>query len=94
MGKVTSGFSMSLVGFVAGPQDRPELPLGEGGERLFKWYSTDLEGEVPLGEGMMKMSREGAELVQEAGRQAGVLVTARRTFDIANAWGGRRSTST
>ncbi len=36
----------------------------------------------------MKMSCEGAELVQEAGRRAGVLVTARRTFNIANAWGG------
>ncbi len=89
MGKITTGFSMSLDGFVAGPKDSPEIPLGVGGDRLFKWYSTDLEGEVPMGDGMMKMSREGAELVQEAGRQAGVLVTARRTFDIANAWGGR-----
>ncbi len=89
MGKVTTGFSMSLDGFVAGPNDSPDKPLGEGGDRLFKWYSSNLESEVPLGEGMMKMSREGAELVQEAGRSAGVLVTARRTFDIANAWGGR-----
>ncbi len=89
MGKVTTGFSMSLDGFVAGPNDGPEKPLGEGGDRLFKWYSSDLEGEVPMGEGMMKMSREGTELVQEAARSAGVLVTARRTFDIANAWGGR-----
>ncbi len=89
MSKVTTGFSMSLDGFVAGPNDGPEMPLGEGGERLFKWYSSDLEGAVPMGDGMMKMSREGAELVQEAARVAGVLVTARRTFDIANAWGGR-----
>ncbi len=80
---------MSLDGFVAGSNDSPEKPLGEGGERLFKWYSSDLNGAVPIGDGMMKMSREGAELVQEAGRRAGVLVTARRTFDIANAWGGR-----
>ena len=35
------------------------------------------------------MSREGAELIKEAGRGAGVLVTARRTFDIAHAWGGK-----
>jgi dihydrofolate reductase len=89
MGKVTTGFSMSLDGFVAGPNDSPDKPLGEGGNRLFKWYSSDQEGEVPMGGGMMKMSREGAELVQEAGSRAGVLVTARRTFDIANAWGGR-----
>jgi dihydrofolate reductase len=89
MGKITTGFSMSLDGFVAGPHDSPSLPLGEGGDRLFQWYSSDLESEVPMGKSTMKMSREGAELVQEAGRRAGVLVTARRTFDIANAWGGR-----
>ncbi len=89
MGKITTGFSMSLDGFVAGPNDTPERPLGEGGDRLFKWYSSDLESEVPMGEGTMKMSREGADLVQEAARRAGVLVTARRTFEIANAWGGR-----
>jgi dihydrofolate reductase len=90
MGKVTCGFSMSLDGFVAGPNDTPELPLGEGGDRLFKWYfSGNTEGELPMGEGVLKMSRESAEMVKEASQQAGVLVTARRTFDIANAWGGR-----
>jgi hypothetical protein len=26
--------SMSLDGFIAGPNDGPDLPLGEGGERL------------------------------------------------------------
>jgi dihydrofolate reductase len=90
MGKVTTGFSMSLDGYVAGPHDNPEVPLGEGGDRLFNWYfSGNLEDEVPLGEGVMKMSRDGAELVREAGKTNGVLVTGRRTFDIAGAWGGK-----
>jgi dihydrofolate reductase len=35
------------------------------------------------------MSRDGAELVREAGKTNGVLVTGRRTFDIAGPWGGR-----
>ena len=35
MGKVATGLSMSLDGFVAGPNDGPERPLGDGGERLF-----------------------------------------------------------
>src|SRR5512143_4296227 len=35
------------------------------------------------------MSREGAEIIEEASRGAGVLVTARRTFDVAHAWGGK-----
>jgi dihydrofolate reductase len=35
------------------------------------------------------MSTEGAESIHEAGQAAGVLVSARRTFDTAHAWGGR-----
>jgi dihydrofolate reductase len=90
MGKITTGFSMSLDGFVAGPNDGPDNSLGDGGDRLFTWYfSGDTIVEVPLGEGNMKMSREGGDMVKEAARTAGVLVTARRTFDIAHAWGGR-----
>jgi dihydrofolate reductase len=90
MGKVTTGFSMSLDGFVAGPNDSPENSLGDGGDRLFKWYFTDdTEIEVPSGDGVIKMSREGGEMVKKASEAAGVLVTARRTFDIAHAWGGR-----
>jgi hypothetical protein len=38
MGKVSTGLSMSLDGFIAGPNDGPERPLGEGGNRLFNWY--------------------------------------------------------
>jgi dihydrofolate reductase len=90
MGKITTGFSMSLDGFVAGPNDGPDNSLGDGGDRLFTWYfSGDTIVEVPLGEGNMNMSREGGDMVKEAARTAGVLVTARRTFDIAHAWGGR-----
>jgi dihydrofolate reductase len=90
MGKITTGFSMSVDGFVAGPNDGPDNSLGDGGDRLFTWYfSGDTIVEVPLGEGNMKMSREGGDMVKEAARTAGVLVTARRTFDIAHAWGGR-----
>jgi MFS transporter, DHA2 family, multidrug resistance protein len=36
-GKVTSDMSMSLDGFITGPNDVVELPLGEGGERLHQW---------------------------------------------------------
>jgi hypothetical protein len=31
VGKVATGLSMSLDGFIAGPNDGPERPLGEGG---------------------------------------------------------------
>ena len=90
MGKVTTGFSMSLDGFVAGPNDGPENGLGDGGDRLFKLYfSGKATHEVPSGTGTFKMSKDGADLIQEARQSAGVLVTARRTFDIAHAWGGK-----
>ncbi len=90
MGKVTTGFSMSLDGFIAGPNDSPDNSLGDGGERLFKWYfAGNTDQDVPMGDGVMKMNREAAEMIKESARSAGVLVTARRTFDIAHAWGGR-----
>jgi dihydrofolate reductase len=42
-----------------------------------------------VGDHASAMSREGAEFIEEAGRGAGALVTARRTFDLAHAWGGK-----
>ena len=90
MGKVTSGFSISLDGFIAGPNDSPDNSLGDGGDRLFKWYfAGNADNEVLVGDHVMKMSGEGAGMIKEAAQAAGVLVTARRTFDIARAWGGR-----
>jgi dihydrofolate reductase len=37
MGKVRAHISTSLDGFVAGPNESMENPLGEGGERLHDW---------------------------------------------------------
>lgn len=42
-----------------------------------------------MGDTGMKVSRAGADVIQEAGKVNGVLVTGRRTFDITHAWGGR-----
>src|SRR5262245_39146713 len=43
MGKVVFDITASLDGFIAGPNDSPELPMGEGGLRLFDWYFSDPE---------------------------------------------------
>jgi dihydrofolate reductase len=89
MGKVILDITMSLDGFIAGPNDGPERPLGEGGERLFAWYyGGDTDYEMPSGTMTFKVSPASAELLQEV-QTVGALVTGRRTFDIANAWGGR-----
>jgi dihydrofolate reductase len=37
MGKLTLDISTSLDGFIAGPNQTLEQPLGEGGERLHEW---------------------------------------------------------
>jgi dihydrofolate reductase len=90
MGKVRTGHSTSLDGFIAGPNDGPERPLGEGGERLLAWYSGgDTEYRLPGTEMVFEVSPQSAELLRETRRTTGALVTGRRTFDITNGWGGR-----
>jgi dihydrofolate reductase len=89
MGKVAMGLSMSLDGFIAGPNDGPGQPLGEGGERLFEWFSTgDTEYGLPGTEMVFRVSRQSAEMLREAHAGMGAFVTGRRTFDISNGWGG------
>jgi len=78
-----------LDGFIAGPNDGPEHPLGEGGMRLFDWYSSgDTEYTLPDTELVFSVSPQSAELLREVERTMGASVTGRRTFDIANGWGG------
>jgi dihydrofolate reductase len=90
MGKVMVSLSMSLDGFIAGPNDGPENPLGDGGERLFRWYSSgDTDFRWPSGTMTSKVSAISAAYLREMVPAIGALVTGRRTFDIAHAWGGR-----
>jgi dihydrofolate reductase len=90
MGKVSTGLSMSLDGFIAGPNDGPDSPLGEGGERLFEWYSGgDTEYRLPGTEMVFRVSPQSAELLREVHSKMGAFVTGRRTFDITGGWGGR-----
>lgn len=92
MGKVVVGLTMSLDGFIAGPNDGPELGLGEGGERLFDWYfNGDTEYVAPSGDLTFKVSPISAEVVRESFGSVGVVVTGRRTFDITNGWNGRHT---
>ena len=90
MSKVIAGFSTSLDGFIAGPNDSPEQPLGEGGERLFEWFfSGDTEFTMPSGTMTLKLSRESAQAAVDIFRGTGAIVSGRRAFDVANGWGGR-----
>jgi dihydrofolate reductase len=89
MGKVTFNITMSLDGFVAGPNDNPDNGLGDGGEALFRWYfSGDTEISLGSGSPILKVSAHSAEIMKEAMATYGAGVWGRRTFDIARAWGG------
>ena len=90
MSKVTLELSISLDGFVAGPNDGVDNPLGDGGERLFTWYADgDTDFPLPGTDMVFKISRASADFLRESWSLIGAGVTGRRTFDIAGAWGGK-----
>ena len=89
MGKVVFNMTMSLDGFVAGPNDSPEKGLGEGGDALFNWYfSGDTEIFLSEGTPMLKVSPQSAEILKASMKNYGAGVWGRKTFDIAGGWGG------
>lgn len=90
MNKVILELSMSLDGFVAGRNDSPDLPLGEGGKHLFDWYSSgDTELSLPGTEMTFSVSRASAEYLRGEWDTFGSMVAGRRMFDIAGAWQGK-----
>ncbi|HET6823303.1 MAG TPA: hypothetical protein VFH34_11695, partial [Anaerolineales bacterium] len=89
MSKVVLELSMSLDGFVAGPNDNPDNGLGDGGDALFKWYSSgDTDFPLPGTDMVFKISRASADFLRPSWQNIGASVTGRRTFDIAHGWGG------
>jgi dihydrofolate reductase len=82
MGKVIAEFTMSLDGFIAGPNDEVD--------RLFRWYFSG-DTEFPRADGavVFKVSRASAALLQKAWGALGAIVTGRRDFDVSRAWGGK-----
>jgi dihydrofolate reductase len=87
MGRVTFDISMSLDGFIAGPNDGAGNGLGDGGERLHEWaYELRSFNE--------RHGRDGGEegvdsdVLDETFDRAGAIVIGRRMFDIAEQpWG-------
>ncbi len=86
MGNVLVAITVSLDGYIAGPNDGAEHPLGEGGEPLFEWFFT---GDTPSKYyDMFRLSKTSAEFFDAGIESCGAVVSGRRTYDIANAWGG------
>lgn len=70
MGTVVLYKSMSLDGFVAGPDIGAEHPMGKGGMRLHEWMFTDYP------------DPRDKEVVAAISASAGAVVVGRRTFDV------------
>jgi dihydrofolate reductase len=88
MTKVVIDMSMSLDGFVAGPDDGKADPLGRhGGMHIFDWYTSGTE-EVgdPLFRPAPGANRDEVERVFV---ESGAYIFGRRTYDITDGWGGR-----
>ena len=84
MGKVIALMSMSLDGFVADEND--------GVDEVFDWYfSGDVE--IPIESPTMRMtfrvSEPSAEYLRGLIGEIGAMLTGRRTFDVADGWGGQ-----
>ncbi len=87
MSKVTAEISMSLDGFVAGPNDSIDNGLGDGGEKLHEWV-------VRLHSWRQAHGHEGGETGPDDDRFAasvkatGAIVMGRRMFDHGEGpWG-------
>ena len=86
MGKVKAGATVSLDGFIAGPND-------SGFDKLFKWYGAgDVEVPMPDSTAQVPASRVSeatAELMRTEMASWGALVVGRHLYDFTNAWNGR-----
>ncbi len=87
MGKVLFDISMSLDGFIAGPNDDVERPLGEGGDRLHEWAYDLASWRERHGLEGGKVNTD-AEILDEAFRNTGAVVMGRHMFDLGEEpWG-------
>lgn len=84
MGKVIVDLTVSLDGFIAGPDDGPERPLGRGGERLFTWMTAGPESNRR--ERRLTPPESSKIVIDEWMTTYGAIISGRRTFDIANGW--------
>lgn len=74
VGKVISGISMSLDGFVTGPNVNREQQLGDGGDVLHRWLHDP--------------DPRDNDLMAEAGEGVGAILMGRLSYDLAEGDGG------
>ena len=83
MATVVADMSVSLDGFIAGPNDRID--------EVFAWFSSgDTEVPLPVKTVMPAFSTDEASAAElrKTMESLGAVVTGRRTFDLAGGWSG------
>jgi len=76
--------SMSLDGFIAGPNEGPGNGLGDGGHRLHAWFLTDADSGH---EGVGSPAGVNGQIFDEF-MATGAVVCGRGTIEPAGGWGG------
>jgi dihydrofolate reductase len=79
MSSVTCQISVSLDGYVAGPNQSPDDPLGKGGERLHEWAFPTESWRARHG-GRGGESNVDSEVAEEAMSGIGAFIMGRRMF--------------
>jgi dihydrofolate reductase len=77
--------SMSLDGFIAGPNEGPDNGLGDGGHRLHEWVPMDGDADPKAIAG--RLTGVNGQVVDEF-MATGAVVAGRGTFEPAGGWGG------
>jgi dihydrofolate reductase len=76
--------SMSLDGFIAGPNAGPGNGLGDGGHRLHEWFLTGADADPKA---ISDLGGVNGQVVDEV-MATGAVVAGRGTFEPAGGWGG------
>lgn len=84
MSRTVLYMSMSLDGFITGPNDGPGNGLGDNGIRLHQWLGGAVAGREGAIDHLTGVNREFMDEVMATG----AVVTGRRTFEFAGGWGG------
>lgn len=87
MTKIGAAITMSVDGYITGPNDGPGKGLGEGGERLHHWvfggpwtYENEPQG-GPAG--------EDAEYLAAMTARVGAIIVGRNMYEAAEHWGDK-----
>ena len=78
--------SMSLDGFITGPNESPDNALGDGGDRLHEWVFPGIEGGDF--EGAVARLRGVNREIYDEFMSTGAVIAGRGTFEPAGGWGG------